>query len=416
MNDAQQNEEALIGAVLLDLSALDRISGLTGKQFLDPDLGELWELLKLIREEEGVVDIVLLKPRLKSSGIQINATRLAKLFMLVPSAAHAAFYRENVVEAHHRRTINEWVADATCWLKDPSMTSGEMVTELDSRLTEFQQSSQERTALTIAEAGESLLSELQNRSRGTASAMMGLPSVDRYLGGMMPGEMIVLAARPGCGKTSLAMQAALHNSARGRHVLFVSLEMTITELAARVLVGMTDVPSADIRSGRVTSEQKNAIAGALAELRDDTLRLIDPVSATIQDVRQQARLQHSREGLDLVVIDYLSLIQSGNTRQQRWEQIGETSRAIKRLAKELQVPVLVLQQLNREADEKPPRLSHLRDSGSIEQDADAVLLLHAKKDGQFNMIFAKNRHGQVGLLELTFNRSQTKFLDGESSE
>lgn len=229
----------------------------------------------------------------------------------------------------------------------------------------------------------------------------------------MPGEMIVLAARPGCGKTSLAWQICKHNAFRGRNVLFVSLEMRSNELVARTAAGATTVPSSTIRSGNVSADQMSNIESALDELADYPLSIADPATATMEKIKALSRLEKSRRGLQLLVIDYLGLIRHENTKLRKFESMTEISADVKRLAKEIEVPILALCQLNRESDGAEPKLSHLRDSGSIEQDADSVMFLHPEDDKKENffLIVAKNRHGDTGKVEVQFDAQRTMFTD-----
>lgn len=242
--------------------------------------------------------------------------------------------------------------------------------------------------------------------------MSGFEALDSSAGGWMSGELVILAARPGVGKTTFAMQVAAHNAARERRVLFVSLEMRDRELVARMLSGDPGVDSRRLRAGRLGTADIDKLRAAADDIRDLPVRVWAPPSATLARIRGVAKREVAFGGLSLLVVDYIGLIRpaAGDTKRPRFEQVGEVSAGLKSLAKELDVPVLALCQLNREADGTEPRLSNLRDSGSIEQDADVVLFLHRETTAT-KLIVAKHRHGETGSVALRFDGSTTRFSE-----
>jgi replicative DNA helicase len=262
--------------------------------------------------------------------------------------------------------------------------------------------------------------------------LSGFRDLDGMTYGFHPGQMIVLAARPSVGKTSLAMNFAEHamlpdGGRKSSGVLVFSLEMTAAQLAMRLICSRARVDMKRIRD-RVISKQDSAdIATTVKELKQSPLWIDDASSSSILDIRAKARRLHTKSPLGLVVVDYLQLIRGTDNRIQREQQIADISRGMKGMAKELNVPVVVLSQLNRESEKenRDPRLSDLRESGSIEQDADVVLLLHRPKKsdddetveggGLYNehehikLIIAKQRNGPVGEIDLTFVRRYTRY-------
>ena len=249
--------------------------------------------------------------------------------------------------------------------------------------------------------------------------------------GFHPGEMIVLAARPSVGKTSLAMNfaenAILPNGNRNATgVLVFSLEMTSAQLATRLICSRSRVDLKRIRDRVASKSDLNQVTQASMELKDTPLWIDDASNSSILDIRAKARRLHTKQQLGLIVIDYLQLIRGADPRIPREQQIADISRGVKGMAKELDVPVVVLSQLNRdsERENRNPRLSDLRESGSIEQDADVVLMLHRpkkKEDEDFEpssqsddvehikLIIAKQRNGPVGEIDLTFLRKYTRY-------
>jgi replicative DNA helicase len=402
-------EEALIGSAILQPGVLDRIAGLEGKDFSDPALGQFWDLLLSFRDQGTPVDdLVMIKG--PAAAIGIDAARLARLYIAGPIPDHARYYADGVQEAARIRALADLARLLSESVSDRLQSSAAILSQIEAAVDSLR-SDQKSRAVSLATAGRELLAELNQPTRGRTIAF-GLPVVDETIGGMMPGEMFVLAARPGCGKTSLGMQVALHNARRARSVLFVSLEMRKSELASRVLVGMTGVDSAAVRARLVTNSDGAKLGEAVGKLDDLPMTILDPTLAKLGDIRRSARAQQAASGLDLLVVDYLSLVKPVDHRQPRYEQVSEISRSIKGLARELGIPVLALQQLNREADGQVPRLSNLRESGSIEQDADSVVFLHPTDDvGGFDLIIAKHRHGQTGRVPLEFDAKRTTFRE-----
>jgi replicative DNA helicase len=249
----------------------------------------------------------------------------------------------------------------------------------------------------------------------------GLADLDRLLGGLYRSEMTVLAARPSLGKTALAVQIAAHVASDTKRVLFVTLEQPKEMIALRLLSQETALPVSHLRRGQITLAQQQEVKRAASILRSLPLLIVDGASPVpVHVLAAIARREHRREPLSLIIVDYLQLIEPPPGREQRHQQIGKISSRLKSLARELDVPVLAVAALNRLAEQRPdqsPRLGDLRESGSIESDADSVLLLRARdpyapKEDQSRSILvdvAKNRNGPIGEVELTFRKSTMRF-------
>jgi len=268
----------------------------------------------------------------------------------------------------------------------------------------------------------------RHTSYGTRTGFLDL---DRLTFGFHPGEMIVLAARPSVGKTSFAMNIAESVSIPGpsnpepRAVLVFSLEMSAESLAQRILCSRAGVNMNKLRDGFSSRDEQQAIVEAAGEIKQAEIIVDDQGSLNVLEVRAKARRVSARHDLGLIVVDYLQLIAGMDNRASRENQIAEISRGLKSMAKELKVPVLVLSQLNRESEKekREPRMSDLRESGAIEQDADVVLLLHRpRKDDQeenersdeiekIGLILAKQRNGPTGSIDLAFLRKFTRFVN-----
>jgi replicative DNA helicase len=255
----------------------------------------------------------------------------------------------------------------------------------------------------------------------------GFTDFDAMTGGLHGSELIILAARPSMGKTALALNVAEHVSMIVQQpTLFVSLEMSSVELADRMLCSIAEVNGQRLRNGTISNDDRRRLVEKAADLSQAPLFVDDSPSRTITEIAAAARRLKRKSGLSLIVIDYLQLIEPDNAKDQRQEQVAKIARRLKGMARELKVPVLCLAQLNRQAEatkDNRPRLSHLRESGAIEQDADVVMFIHREEyyatnddersqlAGQADLIVAKQRNGPTGDVKLTWKKDFTRFCD-----
>lgn len=267
--------------------------------------------------------------------------------------------------------------------------------------------------------GDALLLVASRPKVATQGLSTGIPEADELLGGLQPGNLIVLAARPGHGKTALAVSVALLAARRGDAALVVSLEMTVDDLALRLLSIASDIDHKRICQDRLDEVERDRLADAQNELTQIPLWIQDRVPLRLTDITANVRVAVRRHGLQLVIVDYLQLIEPADRKVIREQQVAEMSRSLKTLAKSAGIPVLCLAQLNRAVelrDDKRPRLSDLRESGAIEQDADSVLFLHRQAvsdpnadESDATLIIAKNRHGPTGDVSLEWIGSRMEF-------
>jgi replicative DNA helicase len=248
----------------------------------------------------------------------------------------------------------------------------------------------------------------------SAGIPTGISSFDADMGGLFPGELTILAARPGVGKTSFALQVAAHNAESGRLVYFASLEMSAAELSIRLACGESGVSNRLVRIGKFGADDSQRLSEALRKQAKVALEIHDRSALTVASIRREIRKRKKR-GLALAIVDYLQLVTPDDRRLPREQQVARMVRQLKETAREYEIPILCLCQLNRQADgDETPRLSHLRESGAIEQDADVVLFLskHEPKGGETHnaiLIVAKNRNGETGPLRLDWDGGRTRF-------
>jgi replicative DNA helicase len=265
----------------------------------------------------------------------------------------------------------------------------------------------------------------------------GLHDLDEQLGGLNRSDLIIVAARPGMGKSALASNIGFAAARQGAVAGFFSLEMSAEQLANRIVAEQAGVASERVRRGQLTGVQFDRVIEVAAELERLPIFMDDTPALSISALRTRARRQKRLHGLDLVIVDYLQLIDGGKRRQEnRVQEVSEISRGLKTLAKELDVPVLALSQLSRAVEQRPdkrPQLADLRDSGSIEQDADVVIFIYREEyylergsaedraklsdvAGKAELHVAKQRHGPTGLVRVMFDGPTTRFSDVDRSD
>ncbi len=420
MITTSESERGLIAAMMTDPSRIDRITTIVaGNDFEDPDLGRLFSaLVDLHGKGEPVGDVIAIVPALRAMRLPAAVLEASFLYSLLQEgiASNAKFYARQIRRAAVLRRQHALAGELAARTADPAADPAAVASWLEGQLASLGQEG----AADARKFGSVCMDFVASLEAGKASAkaMSGFVSHDDRIGGWRASEMIVLAARPGVGKTAWALQVARHNARHGRSVLFASLEMSAEELAARSLCGSAGVDSTELRSGDYDQSDVRRLSTAASDDHALPLWLWSPPSADLGAIRAAARCHAAQHGLDLLVVDYLGLVQPNDRRAHRFEQMGEVSRGLKCLAKELQTPILACCQLNREADGKPPLLSNLRDSGSIEQDADVVMFLHRQDPNidQLEWIVAKHRHGPCGRFTLHFDDVAVRFTDEAEAE
>lgn len=414
-------ERWVIGSVLLNPPVLDDLGFLHAGDFYGEAHEKLFAALAAMRDEGKPIDTGLLVNRLKQTG-QHEAvggdTAIREILHAPPVPYNAAHYARIVAKmAQYRRmrlSAEILWRDAQTAAEEP----GEILARVESALLEVRTGQYDGEPVDFSQAvieATERIDQLQDRTRHVGR-MTGLPAFDEFYGGLFPKELTILAARPGIGKTSLATQIAMHNAQRGRLVYFVSLEMSREELATRILCGQSRVNNRDIRAGRLDQRGRAAIVEASRVVAPAKLKIHDRPGMTIADIRRSAR-RLARSGLALVAIDYLQLVTPADKRVPREQQVATTTRELKQAARELDVPILCCCQLNRQADGERPRLSHLRESGAIEQDADVVMFLNSHEptgapgdDHNAVLEIAKHRNGESNNeLRLHWDAPSTTF-------
>jgi replicative DNA helicase len=431
-----QAEKGVLGSLMQVPELCDEIALLLKPvDFYAEANQRLYRNVLALHEQGKRIDLTLLVDRLKQEG-ELEAVGghayLAEVLSSVPYAHNATFYAEIV---RNKATVRELILASTEILRDawdPTYEPKELLSHAEEKIfaVHDRRSSDRVTHITnlIMEAFDRIDSRLaKGQSDATPTHFRDL---DQMTGGLHPGELIILAARPSMGKTALATNIAENVAILSNvPVLFVSLEMARLELAQRMLCSQGSIDGNKFRSGVISSEEREKLLEASGKLSKSPLFVDDTPSRTVTEIAACARRLKRKENLGLVVIDYLQLVQPDDPRDPRQEQVAKMARRLKGLARELTVPVICLAQLNRQAEvsgkeEHRPRLSHLRESGAIEQDADVVMFVHREEYyhtkekaeelgvvGDGHLILAKQRNGPTGDIKLQWSAKFTRFRD-----
>jgi replicative DNA helicase len=433
-------EQGVLGCVLLSPNecmgeCIEKLKDAGQQVFYDLRHQSIYEHLSAMYDAREAIDVITLQQRLKDKQLleQIGGiVYLSQLQDSVPSAANLSYYLEIVQEKFLLRRMITTCTEVVGRVYDYEGDVEMLLDEVEKEILRINESRAQSTTSSVKElVGKAILTvENYFGRQGTLNGLgTGFPDLDRMTDGLHGSEMIVIAARPSMGKTSLAMNIVEHVVLEQNLPAGVfSLEMSAESLVLRMLCSIARVNLRSIREGFMSEADFPKLTSAAGRLAKAKLLIDDSAGLSILDLRARARRMHQQHGVRLFVIDYLQLLHSTSRRSQdnRQQEIADISNGIKALAKELKVPVLVLSQLNRELEKdksRKPRLSDLRESGAIEQDADVVGLLYKPSAGDdedgaqteeadglpVNLLIAKQRNGPTGDINLTFLKSYTRF-------
>jgi replicative DNA helicase len=429
-------EQAVLGALLIDATTWEQVADvLSAEDFYRPDHRLIYEAIAELINVGRPGDVVTVSEQLERRARLEDAGGLAYLGTLArdtPTAANARAYATIVRErALLRRLIEAGHAIVASVFSDEGLPVRELVDRAEARVFEIaEQGAHSRGG---ARKVSALLPELidkidewhtnPNKLRGLAS---GFTDFDHKTGGLRGGDLIVIAGRPSMGKTTLALNiaeyAAVSPDSKAAVAIF-SMEMPSEQLVTRMLASIGHVPLNSIRSGHISDDDWVRITAATSQLSEARIFIDETSALTPTELRARARrIKREANGLDLIVVDYLQLMQVPGTQENRATEIAEISRGLKALAKELDVPVIAVSQLNRGVEQrvdKKPVMSDLRESGAIEQDADMILLIYrdeaydknSTRKGIADIDLAKHRNGETGTFHLTFQGQYTRFIN-----
>jgi replicative DNA helicase len=448
-------EQAVLGSILVNNGAYHRVSDyLRPEHFADPLHGKLYASFGQLVDSGQVVSPIVIKAYVEGDAdLQAvgGLTYIAGLAAASVDAVDAAVFGRLVADAAARRRLIAAATDALAAAYNPEAadTAADLIERLERRIYDiagqaaeggFQDFSTGLTKTVVA-------AEAAHKRSGQLTGVgTGLPSLDELLGGLHRSDLIVLAGRPGMGKTALATNIAFAAArafraepgadgklvaVEGARVGFFSLEMSFEQLTTRIVAEQADLPGERVRRGQLTNVELDRLLTVAQHLRNLPLYVDETPALSIAALRSRARRLKRQHGLDLVVVDYLQMLDGSHRKDGRVQEVSEVSRGLKTLAKELDVPVLALSQLSRAVENRTnnrPQLADLRDSGTIEQDADVVMFVYREEvylrrngkacdaeAGVAEVMVEKQRHGPCGSVKLHFDGATTKFTDSEAS-
>jgi replicative DNA helicase len=433
---SEESERAVLGGVLLDTSVLATISGrLRAEDFYSERHQILYQAMLDLQDEQVEIDLRTLQARLEQRSQLERIGGLAYLTGLdldLPDIGRIDAYVEIVKERSVRRRLIQMSGQIIRNCLDGGLEAREALGRAEQSILGLGEEAVQRGFSQLSHVLHTTLEELEERP---GSMLTGVPTgftdFDRVSQGLNRGNLIIIAGRPGMGKTSFALNVAQHVTVRERKTVGIfSLEMSQQELALRILCSEADISFSRLRSNRVSQKEWTRIIQTVRAIGDAPLYIDDSPNPTLLEIASKSRRLKAERGLGVIVLDYLQLMQAGGRYENRNLEIAAISRGLKQLAKELEVPVIALSQLSRQPERRGsdhrPQLSDLRESGSIEQDADMVAFIYRdevynptdENKGLAELIIAKHRNGETGTIDLVFLGETTSFknLDRHGSD
>jgi len=433
---AREAERAVLGGLMLETHRFDTVIQVIKENDFDgKDHQIIFQSMSELVEENKPLDPLTVSEKLdnKNSLNKVGGKDyLIELATSTPSAANLEAYAEIIRQRSITRKLMKANSEISELISNPQGQDGtSLLDKAESMIFALnEESSQDNDTLKSMQrlVPDSLdrLYELSNNPDGLIGTSSGFKDLDRNLQGLQNGDLLVVAGRPSMGKTAFAMNIAeniLCNEDNEGSVLIFSLEMPAESLTTRMLASMTKINQQDVRSGNLKDDQMKELFKQSEKLKQLPLWIDDSSILSPMELRAKARrlARNEKNGLSLIVVDYLQLMQLPLSTENRVNQISEISRSLKSLAKELNVPVIAISQLNRAVDQRPskrPIMSDLRDSGAIEQDADVILFIYREEvydsekegvEGKAEVIIGKQRNGPIGTINLTFLKAFTRF-------
>ena len=434
-------EEAVLGSLVIDGEAILKISPFLRSQDFYRDRNR-WcyeACLELFRRSEAIDQATIGHELARLNRLEEVGGHafLSQVAAVVPTSVHVEHYARIVQRTSVMRQVIGAAGEIAALGYEDDSDVEATLSRAEDILFRVRTGRSSREFIHIREVLDKFLEDTAGvggaLERGLAPIPSGFSVVDQILGGLHRSDLIIVAGRPSMGKSSLAMNIVQSAAEFGATAAVFSLEMSRDQLVLRLLSGETGVPSHSLRLGMYSEADERRVVGAVGALSDLPIYIDDNPLSTVVDVRSKSRRLHLERGLDLIVVDYLQLIEGGNGRSQnRVQEIGEITRALKALARDLNVPVVAVSQLSRAVEMRPshrPQLSDLRESGSIEQDADVVMFIY--RDDKYvseeewdqrhpdrpyprniaEIIVSKHRHGPVGTVRLHFRDEVAQFTD-----
>ena len=423
----EQAEASILGAILIDKDSISEVIDFIRPEFFYKDNHAfIFESMMALFEKHEPIDLVTVTAELKKMGkhkVIGGAGYLTELTNIVPTSANIEYYAQIVSDHFIKRSLIDVSARITSQTFAGSNDTKQLLDMAESEIMAIAQRRTRRDFINIKDAlAESFdrLDELHKKGTNLRGIPSGFYDLDNKLAGMQESNLLILAARPGQGKTALALNIAQYLTVHEKiPVGIFSLEMSKEELVDRLLVSQADVDAWRLKTGRLSDEDFTRLSEAMGELAEAPLYIDDTPGINIFEIRTKARRLQITHGVKLIILDYLQLIDPGRRFDSRVQEVSIISQSLKNLARELHIPVLAVSQLSRAVEhrgEKKPQLADLRESGSIEQDADVVMFIYKEDTYVKNweqqvvkLLVAKHRNGPGGEIELIFKGDRIRF-------
>jgi len=426
-------EKSVLGAVLIDSAAMNIVAEfLKSNHFYLPEHQQIYSAMITLFEKQQPIDLVTLKNQLQHEGILKKiggASYLSDLINTVPTSAYIEHYGQIVKSNFAKRKLIELSSRMVEKAFDEKGDVKQLLDEAEVQIFALSQEHLHRDFIELKEVlAESFerLEEFVKRGSAYRGVPTGFKDLDNRLAGMQDSNLLVLAARPGIGKTTLALNIALSVATKSKlPVGYFSLEMSKEELVDRLLVGQADIDAWRLKTGKLSDDDYKRLTEAMGELSEAPIYIDDTPGASILEMRTKARKLKMEKNLKFLIVDYLQLADSGKRFESRVQEVSFISQGLKNLARELKIPVMAVSQLSRAVEQrgtKKPQLADLRDSGAIEQDADVVMFLYHEEESEdlldqskrmVRLYIAKHRNGPTGELDLMFRGDRVKFYSVE---
>ncbi len=422
-------EEAVLGALMIDPEGLFRVlSFLRAEDFYLQKHRWIYEAILAIHERRDPIDFLTLTTELESRGQLASvggAAYVSHLLNVVPSAINVESYARLVEQAAVRRRLLDAASEIARYAYDEAMSIDQVVDRAEKTLFGVSQRRITRDLQPVREVVQRYYDRVEYLYAHQGEPMgvpTGFRDLDRLLGGFQRSDLLILAARPGVGKTSLMLTFALRAAEHHRTVALFSLEMSAEQLVQRLVSQLSRIDAHRLRLGRVQDDEWPRFAEAIGHLSDLPIYIDDTPSISVLQLRAKSRRLASERGVDIIFVDYLQLMEADVRSDNRVQEVSYISRSLKSLARELDVPLMAASQLSRAVEQradKVPVLSDLRESGSLEQDADIVMFIYrdelyhpeTERPHIADIIIAKHRSGPTGSVQLFFNQRFTQFAD-----
>lgn len=419
-------EKSILGALLIDKDAIiSVIEFLRSEHFYQDAHARIYKAVVSLYEERQPVDVVTLTERLKKQKSLTavgGSSYLASLVEMVPTSAHAAYYGKIIKDLYTKRQLIASGSQLVEMAFDEGVEAESALDRAEQAIFALSQKHLPRTFMPIKKAlAESFdrLDELQKKKGGLRGVPTGFKDLDDTLAGLQDSNLLILAARPALGKTSLALNIAQHVAVEEKlPVGFFSLEMSKEELVDRLLVAQADIDAWKLKTGRLSEEDFTKLSDAMGVLAEVPLYVDDTPAISVLEMRTKARRLQVEKDLRLLIVDYIQLVR-GRGLENRVQEVTEISQGLKNLSRELRIPLLAVSQLSRAVTRRGkgiPQLADLRESGALEQDADVVMFLYREDEEDLENItlnIAKHRNGPLRTIKLFFRGDRIRFYGSE---